>query len=81
MSRDRHRQTLESLRLARTSRDGSEAAYGVELRTLTEKLCEALGAPAEARDEALKVAYSGGISHKKAQEAQKDLVNFVPFCG
>ena len=56
MSRDRHRQTLESLRIARESRDGFVADYTLELRTLVDRLADQLSAPAEVRAEALKVA-------------------------
>jgi response regulator RpfG family c-di-GMP phosphodiesterase len=56
MTRDRHRQTLESLRIARESRDGFESDYSLELRTLVERLADQLGAAPEVRSEALKVA-------------------------
>lgn len=56
MSRDRHRETLQSLRMARESRDGYPAIYAVELRMLVGELAELLGVPPDVRAEALKVA-------------------------
>jgi HD-GYP domain-containing protein (c-di-GMP phosphodiesterase class II) len=56
MTRDRHRQTLESLRIARESRDGFDVDYTQELRTLVELLADALGTDAVVKSEALKVA-------------------------
>lgn len=56
MSRDRHRETLQSLRMARESRDSYPSIYAAELRTLVGELSDLLGAPSNVRQEALKVA-------------------------
>jgi len=56
MTRDRHRQTLDALQLARDSRDGYPPEFAVELRTLVEELADRLGVEGDTRREALKVA-------------------------
>jgi HD-GYP domain-containing protein (c-di-GMP phosphodiesterase class II) len=56
MTRDRHRQTLESLRIARESRDGFEVDYTWELRALVDMLSDEIGAGPEIKAEASKVA-------------------------
>lgn len=56
MTRDRHRQTLESLRIARESRDGFAVDYTWELRALVDMLSDELGADADVKAEASKVA-------------------------
>ena len=56
MTRDRHRQTLESLRIARESRDGFEVDYTWELRALVDMLSDAAGVDPAVKAEASKVA-------------------------
>lgn len=56
MTRDRHRQTLDSLRIARESRDGFEVDYTLELRALVGMLANEIAADPETREEAMKVA-------------------------
>jgi response regulator RpfG family c-di-GMP phosphodiesterase len=56
MTRDRHRQTLESLRIARESRDGYPSEFAPELRTLVDQLATALEVSPEVHSEAMKVA-------------------------
>ncbi|MGH2907148.1 MAG: HD-GYP domain-containing protein [Solirubrobacterales bacterium] len=56
MTRDRHRQTIEALQIARESRDGADRQSAQELRTLVEQLADALGTPPDVREEALKAA-------------------------
>lgn len=56
MSRQRHRQTLASLDMARISRDGVAGLVTGDLRALVGALADRLDVPPNVRDEAIKVA-------------------------
>lgn len=56
MSRQRHRQTLASLDMARISRDGVAGLVTGDLRALVGALADRLDVPPIVRDEAIKVA-------------------------
>lgn len=56
MTKDRHRHTIESLSMARSSRDGLAALHSAGLRAMVAALADAIKAPPSVRDEALKVA-------------------------
>jgi response regulator RpfG family c-di-GMP phosphodiesterase len=56
MTRDRHRHTLESLSIARQSRDGVTSMHYTGLRALVGELADHAKAPPNVRDDAVKVA-------------------------
>lgn len=56
MSRARHRQTLASLDLARSTRDGFAGIDAGDLRAIVATLSDRMHAPVAVRDEAVKVA-------------------------